>query len=92
MCEYLKVIHDYCGNFTILITNNYRIMHVSFDDFDVVARCNVDGENHTNARVQVFAFEIQESFGLLALRLTRLSQTRIGNLSKYNVTACSRLT
>ena len=38
---------------------------------------NADGDNHTNARMQIrdysFAFEIQESFGLLALRLTRLT-------------------
>ena len=33
VCVYLILIRYYCG---YLITNNYRIMHVSFDDYSMV--------------------------------------------------------
>ena len=35
ICDCLMLIRDYCG---YLITNNYRIMHVLFDDYSARLR------------------------------------------------------
>ena len=33
VCDYLMLVLDYCG---YLMTNNYRIMHILFDDYSMV--------------------------------------------------------